>query len=169
MKSIKIKNTQESNFNILLLPCNYADNKTIDFLDTIVCDDTLKCKFDITILYSILSKEELSSLNLRLFLKYLPDGENQKSVYQEIINDTFNIGKRNDDSSSQNKKSKKELQVNLPKGIQTQESGKYIIRYSTKMFSYGDYQFELYYRFNNSEEYTLATIQPLTIVPQSND
>lgn len=159
---MKNKKINESNFNLILFDSNSEQKNKLIFLDTVYCDKHLNCGFNIGIIYSVFAKRKISSVKLRLFLRYLPQ-KGEKSVYQEVINDTIFFGKSNEFTKNNNLKSITETYSNMPSDIIIQETGRYIIHYSTQMYSFGNYQLELYYQFDEENDYSLATVLPFEV------
>lgn len=160
MKKIKIKETKESNFNIVLFPADNDDANISDFLDVVSCDENYYADFKIVILYAVLSKNNIEKMNLKLILRYLPATESEKSVTQIIIDDNVMLNSYNSKTENGITPKISRSQAFLPKGIITQVSGRYIIHYSSNLYKTGNYQFELYYKYDDGDDYVLANIQP---------
>lgn len=151
------------NFN-LLLSSKDSDVKSItDIFDTLYCDKDLLSSFRIAILYSIFSKEDIDSIDLKLLIKYISNGTMKQNLYREIINDNINFSDNTESLMNNSSDTTIKNEVILPESIHTVQTGRYFINYSTRFPGFGNYQLELYYKMKQDSDFILSSVCPLTI------
>ena len=90
-------------------------------------------------------------MNLKLILRFLPATESKKSVTQIIIDDNVMLNSCNSKTEKGFTPKISQSQASLPEDIITQVSGKYIIHYSANLYKTGNYQLELYYKYDDDD------------------
>lgn len=153
----------KDNFNIILCSIESDNDNYLDVFDTICCEVNSLTRFRISILYSLISGEPINSITLKGKIVYVGNDTVEKNMYQDIMEEKLYMDSGKCESSALEPSYVKNVDLRLPKGLANGYGGVFHINYSVSFPEYGLYQIELYYRKNDSDEYTFAGVAPLTV------
>lgn len=155
--------TNDYNFNIVLGKDD-SDSKSINgIFDTLYCGKKLEAKFKIIIFYTIFSKKESECVDLKLLLTYRFKGKTKQNMYIELLNDKITFNSETSTANNATPTNISHVDVLLPPEIQSVYSGSYVLAFSTSFPGIGKYQFELYYKTEEQDDFILSNVIPLNV------